>query len=194
MDYIPRLQSLEKWIESKIAAFGPICKDTLVETYDPARIKYKKCGSFLVLLYIPNCVNNNEKRVNIIDSRFAKFRAERAWCVGIYDTHALKESNICTNSTYLLKTAIYKLGTWTFAHAFNTDVNMVCASGIHYFNHWLPAYFWNVPGLSFYHDGSIDKNELTTTDNILSDQFKLQPFKRDVFVKSNQDIKIAKKY
>ena len=48
--------------------------------------KYKRCKRYLVVLFIPKTIRTNESRSHIADKRFAKFRAEKAYCVAIWNT------------------------------------------------------------------------------------------------------------
>ena len=40
------------------------------------------------------------------------------------------------------KTCMYTQHQWVYPDAYHPNINRICASGIHYFNHWLAAYMY----------------------------------------------------
>ncbi len=114
----------------------------LKQIYDEERIKYKRCYHYLIVLYITSDIETNENRNRVIDKRFAKFRAARAWCVCIFDTFVMKTVSKYLNHVGEFSANYYANG-WVFPTFYDTNVNNICSAGIHFFNHCLGAYFYH---------------------------------------------------
>jgi len=114
------------------------------EIFDSKCIKYKKCMfndiEHMVVLYVPAYLKTNEMRSGVKDERFAKFRAEKAWCVCILDTFWMKCQDSLLHDGY--KPCWYKKNEWVLPDEWNDKTQAMCASGIHFFNHWIPAYYY----------------------------------------------------
>ena len=136
------MQRFETWMQNKLDVF---CQSFPIENerFVLERVKYKRCGNYLVLLYVPESSITNEKR-SVIDKRFAKYRANSVYCIAIYDSRYENDSVETTcRSTYYTPTVEYKIGSWVYADQFNPNIDAVCSNGIHYFNHWMGACFYD---------------------------------------------------
>ena len=124
-------------------------------------IGYKKCqnGRIVVLEILGK---NNENRKDIVDKRFAKMRCSRARVIGIYDMH---DPEIECEEAFGIRDKSFKYIVGEIVEPvdeFDEDLNVVCASGIHYFLREEVAYYWEyVPenGLyeSWYENGQMWK-------------------------------------
>ena len=115
--------------------------------FDLERVKYKKCfgdharyQQHVVVLYIPEDVKTNEMRGNVKDKRFAKFRAEKAWCVCILEISSMTCKESILHDGW--KSCWYNKNQWCLPDMWDSDIQDVCTGGIHYFNHWLAAYYY----------------------------------------------------
>ena len=135
------LELLHEWVTTQTKLFSETCKDA---EFDTTQIKFKRCAKFLVMLYIPKNTKTNELRINVRDKRFAKFRAEKAWCVSIYDCFQPKKIvKECTNNFWNISIVYYRVGCFTEPNQYDSNKDKICSSGIHYFNHWLAAYYYS---------------------------------------------------
>jgi hypothetical protein len=120
------------------------------EPFEECRVKFKRCDDCIIVLYIPSDVKTNQRRSIDGDWNFAKYRAEKAWCICILQTLTAKllqkyqhyfrsynkwDDEYCVPITYIINTFVVPDG-------FDTHVETICGQGIHYFNHWLAAYFY----------------------------------------------------
>jgi len=104
-------------------------------------IKYKRCSHYLVVLYIDKTIPTNEKRGCVANPMCAKFRAEKAWCVAIVHENGTYVDQI-QHQFQELPAITYQVGAWVIPSGYTEDVEEVCAPGIHFFNHLLPAFFY----------------------------------------------------
>jgi Family of unknown function (DUF5758)/MORN repeat variant len=104
-------------------------------------IGYKKCrGEEIIQLEILG--NHNEDRYNVVDKRFAKMRCSKARVIRIYDMH---DQSIEYDEAFGIhdKSFRYEVGKIVEpVDGFDGDLNVVCASGIHYFLREERAYYW----------------------------------------------------
>ena len=117
------------------------------EAFDLERVKYKKCfgdrsryRQHIVVLYIPMDVKTNEMRGKVRDKRFAKFRAEKAWCICILEISSMTCKESILHDGY--KACWYNKNQWSVPDMWDSNIQDVCTAGIHYFNHWLAAYYY----------------------------------------------------
>jgi len=135
-----RYLSIKAIFDEKIKEYkqrNPSVKDS--------ELKYKRCEEYFILLFIPDHVDTNESRPNVKDPRYAKFRAKEAYCIGIFDSDFSRWCLEYTNEIILWdggkeKTLLYRVDTWIQPDGFDTCLETVCTSGIHYFNSLLAAY------------------------------------------------------
>jgi len=134
-----RLDLLYKWVKNKTKVF--LANNKLATQKE---IKFKRCGNYIVMLHVSRNTTTNELRFGVKDKRFAQFRAAKAGCVAIYDClHPENSISICQNTFWYANKVYYRVGHITTANSFDPNVNEVCSTGIHYFNHWLAAYYYD---------------------------------------------------
>lgn len=107
-----------------------------------ADIVYKsggKSNEYLIILGV-NPDDTNLKRTRVVNKDTAKFRCRKAFVVDIQhkDTGELVDS-ICSNYN---PNFIYKRGEYIEEPAYNTNINIVCSKGIHFFTTKEPAFLY----------------------------------------------------
>ncbi len=145
-------KDIYKIIKNEIQIFEdqfPLQTDARLKMYPFNKdfIKFKRCGLMMVVLYVPTpCVSTNEDRLNVIDKRFAKFRASEAWGICILNTSSL---TLISSYFHLFKAIgyepipiTYNVNQWIKPNGFGKDKDSICDQGIHYFNHWIAAYLY----------------------------------------------------
>ena len=100
--------------------------------------KYKRCCKHLILLFIPDNVRTNQSRKDVVQL-FAKFRAEKAYCVAILNVDDCHFTMSYEHES--LVSIVYTAGEWIYPDAFDSDVEKIATTGIHYYCSLLPAYF-----------------------------------------------------
>ena len=103
------------------------------------KLSFLKAHVILLHLSI-NHLKTNQSRELVQDERFAKFRANMAYCFGIYDLETNKTRDHVLNSFWCRNQIIYHEYKWILPDRYDRDVNVVCGAGIHYFNHVLAAF------------------------------------------------------
>jgi len=100
---------------------------------------YKACRNSIVTLKLLNDSVTNEKRKNVFDDKYAKFRCDKAKVINItnVETGEMMNSDI---SLYIWRFK-YTLGE-IIETVFNTNIDEVCAEGIHYFKTKKAALSW----------------------------------------------------
>jgi len=107
--------------------------------------KYKRCTYHILILFIPKGIQTNESRKKVVDLRFAKFRAARAYCVAIFNPY-LNRFYSSYYHWFKLNVVVYEVGKWAVPDGFDVRLDVVCTHGIHYFNALLAAYcYTDVP-------------------------------------------------
>jgi len=107
---------------------------------------FKRCDNYLVKLELCKDTVTNANRQNVLDSRFAKFRASHLKVLQILDTYSGKNVDEIIHTWYYGeykekgKTIVYKVGSIVYPDSFEQDKDEVCAPGIHYFNTLFAAY------------------------------------------------------
>ncbi len=118
--------------------------------------KFKRCDKYILeLKIVENETKTNEMRKGVVDNRFAKFRATCLLTIRIYDIAKELFVNTIDHKCgpYHLT---YQVGEIVRPNAFNTDLEKICTSGIHYFNSLLAAYWFTIYKL---------KEDVEFTDN-----------------------------
>ena len=100
------------------------------------RTVFKQCGNCIVMLEKLEDTLTNESRSNIIDRRYAKFRANKLLVKKIVDVTTLEELDKVYN--FLLGSKFngkmkYTVGQIVSVDDYDTDLEIVCSTGIHYF-------------------------------------------------------------
>jgi len=102
-------------------------------------LRYKACRKSIVTLELLDDSKTNEKRL-VVDKNYAKFRCDKAKVVNIVNVKTgekMVEDVSIHNSSFE-----YTLGEIVMPDYFNTDINKVCARGIHYFKTKEAALSW----------------------------------------------------
>lgn len=106
--------------------------------------RYKTCGSDTIVVLVPTDKTvTNEERV-VKDKRHAKYRGSKFFVEHIF--YKLMPDNpvyIARNVIHNLKLLIYETGK-NVESEFCEDIDMVCASGIHYFTTIKTAFYYNL--------------------------------------------------
>ena len=125
---------------------------------------YKSCGDYIVIMKkLPDTICN-ESRKGIVDPPHAKFRANKRLVVSIEHTITGKKIKRIQNTSYEDKQIWYEESKKVSASDYNSDLNKVCTSGIHYFLSRDAAFYWknaqtsdagklNGPYKTWYHNG-----------------------------------------
>jgi len=125
-----------------------ISKKVDKEPFEPSRVKFKRCYDCIIALYIPSDVKTNENRSVYGDRNFAKFRGEKAWCICILNTNngglfeRYQHIFYSFNANYFVP-ILYVANAFVVPDGFDRNVHTICGRGIHYFNHWIAAYFYD---------------------------------------------------
>src|SRR5437868_2965759 len=90
---------------------------------------YKSCQKdYIVVLKKLDDSKTNESRKDVVDARYAKFRANKLQVVRIYNRVTGEEVNSITNSVYSSKTLIYTCNEIVEVTDYDEDINKVCSS------------------------------------------------------------------
>lgn len=117
---------------------------------------YKKCADqhIVTLQKCPDTITT-EKRSNIVDKNFAKFRANKLKCVDIEDWKTGQKIN---NIKSLYDPSFkYYIGEIIKVDNYDTNINKICAPGIHYFKTKDAAKYFNISGLEIIPDNYTGK-------------------------------------
>lgn len=105
--------------------------------------KFKRCGEHIVYMLPTAETKTNEGRTEVVDKRYAKFRANQLRVEKIYhiatDTwvnaidHMFEDRLNC-------KFMEYKVREIAFPDGFEENLDAICAQGIHYFNSLFAAF------------------------------------------------------
>jgi len=118
-------------------------------------LRYKACKDSIVTLELLEDTITNEKRGNVINDKYAKFRCDRARVIDIVNVETGK--NIKKDISIHDASFEYRVGKVATTD-FDEDLDQVCAYGIHYFKTEGAALSW------FYcqHDKKFPDGEWTT--------------------------------
>jgi hypothetical protein len=119
---------------------------------------------WIVVLEKINTTITNENRKNVIDKRFAKFRANELKVIKIIN---MIKPNFVQNkikSIYETETTIYKVGKIVKSNGYDNNEDKICSRGIHYFRTLFRAYFYGDSRTkkiySWYDNGDIFKIQI----------------------------------
>lgn len=131
--------------------------EILLKTYksyvdDPSYV-YKKCVNtadpnydrcWLVIMRKNNDTNmkTNESRSCVVDSRYAKFRANELKVIEIVNVNAPHITVPMIINCYAGISMVYKVGEMVVAPEYCEFVDIICSAGIHYFKTLDAAYFY----------------------------------------------------
>lgn len=104
---------------------------------------YKSCQRnwIVVLEKLPDTVTN-ELRKDVIDARYAKFRADKLKVIMIFNKYDSGEIRpYITNSLYTKVETMYRVGEIVYPDLFEIDKDKICAHGIHYYLTMEPAFY-----------------------------------------------------
>jgi hypothetical protein len=115
---------------------------------------WKSCVDGIVEMIIPNGTATNEDRTGIVDSNYAKFRAEKAYIVSITNPFT-KEKHSSTMSKFVyggsvFEPIVYTVGQYVTPDKFDTTTDDVCSSGIHYFRSYDAAFSYHNQEVNMY--------------------------------------------
>lgn len=143
---------------------------------------YKSCcensgPNYLVILEKLEDTLTNEARTGVVDATYAKFRADKLKVVGIIDTSYpdKKPAMITHVNKDLGKSLVYIVGQIVLPDHFDPDIDVVCATGIHYFKSLEAAFFYNIRNTIRY-TGPLkhwhDNGQLKKRYNYVNGEFK----------------------
>uniref|UniRef100_A0A6C0EC90 MORN-repeat protein n=1 Tax=viral metagenome TaxID=1070528 RepID=A0A6C0EC90_9ZZZZ len=115
-----------------------ICK---IYIEDPSYV-YKKCNNCIVILKKIKDTLTNESRDNVVDKKYAKFRANKLYVEKIISCDSLEELKQIKNSIHKEKELNYIVGEIVEVENFDKDINIICSRGIHYFMTIEQAYYY----------------------------------------------------
>jgi len=100
---------------------------------------YKACKNSIVVLELLENSITNEKRKDVINPSFAKFRTNKVKVIKIIDV--LTGDELDSDRSIYDPNFIYKVGE-IIQTEINSDINTVCGEGIHYFKTYKAALSW----------------------------------------------------
>jgi antitoxin component YwqK of YwqJK toxin-antitoxin module len=107
---------------------------------------FKSCSAeWIVILKKLEDTKTNESRVDVKNSIYAKFRANKLFVVDIIHKLTDQTTNEITNSVYTYRKITYKKGEIVEIYDFDTNLNDICSSGIHYFQKADAAFYYELP-------------------------------------------------
>ena len=112
-----------------------------------AFIRYKKAGSYVVKLEIGDI--NNENRDGIVDTEHAEYRCKEAKVLDILTVDGISASIEKIASNYDSK-FIYRKGECAAEPNWDSNLDVVCSEGIHYFKTFDQAKWYTFNGLQTY--------------------------------------------
>jgi antitoxin component YwqK of YwqJK toxin-antitoxin module len=112
----------------------------IAEPFTNSNTVYKICiNKYIVILEKLEDTQDNEKRKSVINSHYAKFRADQLKVIKIIDLNNLNSDVKEVLNSYEDPTTgkyvklLYKVGTIAIANEYDSNINNICSNGIHYF-------------------------------------------------------------
>ena len=102
-------------------------------------LRYKACRNSIVTLELLDDTKTNEKRDEVVNDKYAKFRCNKVKVLNIKNVKTGK--NIEMDGSIYNPLFCYQVGE-IVTTSFNTNINLVCATGIHYFKTKEAAVSW----------------------------------------------------
>jgi hypothetical protein len=104
-------------------------------------INHKYNDTIIILQKLEDTLTN-ESRKDVVDEKYAKFRANKLLVVLIFDINDLNIEYESIINILQIKT-IYKKGEIVFPDNFDKNLNKVCSNGIHYFKTIDAAFYYS---------------------------------------------------
>ena len=102
-------------------------------------LRYKACRNSIIILELLNDTITNEKRKDVINDKYAKFRCNKAKVIDITN---VKTSELMKKDLSIFDDLfVYSFGE-IIETVFNTNINEVCTDGIRYFKTKEAALSW----------------------------------------------------
>ncbi|AYV80001.1 MAG: hypothetical protein Gaeavirus4_24 [Gaeavirus sp.] len=105
------------------------------------------CGYIVIMKRIHDSPNN-EDRTDVIDRQYAKFRTKDALPVFIINKYSPHDTLTTIDNTYyqypMSSAVTYTVDKVTTIENYNTDIEKVCAPGIHYYNSIETAFYHDI--------------------------------------------------
>jgi hypothetical protein len=113
--------------------------------YDDPQYVYKMClDQYIVIMKkLPNTLTN-ENRTNIINARYAKFRANCLEVCVIFDVNDCAQTRKHIINQYNDKQTKYEVNCVVTPDGFDIDLENVCSGGIHYFNSMRRTFYYGI--------------------------------------------------
>lgn len=110
---------------------------------------YKACNSYPLLqrdwiVIMEKCIETatNEDRKDVVDEKYAKFRADKLKVIEIINkNNAIKYKCVSHKSDYDEQLP-YEVGQIVRCDSFDLNIDIVCGGGIHYFKTLIAAYYY----------------------------------------------------
>lgn len=103
---------------------------------------YKSCqGEWIVVMKKTENTQTNKMRRDIFDSRYAKYRASELLVVDIFNKYDMTHIKSIDSSVYRHKSVTYTIGNIVYPDLFDSNINITCSNGIHYYNTIDPAFY-----------------------------------------------------
>lgn len=121
---------------------------------------YKRCNNgvgtqrkWLVIMEKCDDTVTNEDRKNVVEKKYAKFRANKLKVVEIINTiNGISEDQIVNVSDHGFP-LLYKVGSVVECDEFNKNIDVVCGGGIHYFKTFIAAYYYDYSIFEHWYSG-----------------------------------------
>lgn len=125
---------------------------------------YKRCNNgcglprfWLVIMEKCGRTITNEDRKDVVDKKYAKFRANKLKVVKIINTIDGSSEDHVVNVSAYGDPLLYKVGAIVECDKFDKNIDVVCSHGIHYFKTLIPAYHYEMPNIDSKYNGEILK-------------------------------------
>lgn len=106
---------------------------------------YKKClQTYIIVMKKLHDTITNESRTSVVNRDYAKFRANRLEVLLIINLVNGSISEQSVTNRFSDKTVCYTVGSIVKPDRFDTDLDSVCSSGIHYFRSLERTYYYNI--------------------------------------------------
>jgi antitoxin component YwqK of YwqJK toxin-antitoxin module len=120
------------------------CKDRCSKYFDDRNYVYKSCAGYVVVLKKTQNTITNENRKGIINVNCAKLRGDIFIVADIVPkSNDLKELTKITNTIFYGDVITYEIGSIVKSNGYNMNLDDIRTTGIHYFNTFEPAFYYN---------------------------------------------------
>ncbi len=111
---------------------------------DDDKYVYKSCGNYIVVLEKLIYSRTNESRTNVVDHKYAKYRANKLKTILVINKFDPSDVIVEIQNSYYTKKVVYRTGEIIEIVDYNYDLNEVCSTGIHYFKTIEQSFFWEL--------------------------------------------------